>query len=165
MFSYAQLPDLLEGQMLQLVKDETIEYLIIDSRKLIASPRSLFFAIKGIRNDGHAHIAAVYEQGIRLFIVEHDIEKEKFPKANFFKVTSSVVALQNLAAAHRSQFDYPVIGITGSNGKTIIKEWLFQMLSSKFKCVKNPGSYNSQVGVPLSVWQISDQHELGIFEA
>lgn len=165
MFSYAQLPDLLEGQMLQLVKDETIEYPIIDSRKLIASPRSLFFAIKGIRNDGHAHIATVYEQGIRLFIVEHDIEKEKFPKASFFKVTSSVVALQNLAAAHRSQFDYPVIGITGSNGKTIIKEWLFQMLSSKFKCVKNPGSYNSQVGVPLSVWQMSDQHELGIFEA
>lgn len=165
MFSFSQLPDILEGKMLQHVTDEVIEYLIIDSRKLIASPRSLFFAIKGVRNDGHVHIATAYEQGIRLFIVEQDVEIEKFPAANFFKVTSSVNALQRLAITHRNQFDYPVIGITGSNGKTIIKEWLFQMLSSKFKCVKNPGSYNSQVGVPLSVWQMSDQHELGIFEA
>ncbi|MGB4974836.1 MAG: bifunctional UDP-N-acetylmuramoyl-tripeptide:D-alanyl-D-alanine ligase/alanine racemase [Cyclobacteriaceae bacterium] len=165
MFSFSQLPDLLKGQMLQLVEDGAIEYLIIDSRKLFASPRSIFFAIKGIRNDGHAHIGIAYEQGIRLFIVEQDIETEKFPQGNFFKVASSVKALQSLATAHRNQFDYPVIGITGSNGKTIIKEWLFQMLSAKFKCVKNPGSYNSQVGVPLSVWQMSTQHELGIFEA
>ncbi len=165
MFSFLQLPDIIEGKMLQQAKDEVIEYLIIDSRKLIASPRSLFFAIKGVRNDGHLHIATAYKQGIRLFIVEQDVEIEKFPAANFFKVISSVVALQNLAIAHRKQFDYPVIGITGSNGKTIIKEWLYQMLSTKFKCVKNPGSYNSQVGVPLSVWQMSDQHELGIFEA
>lgn len=151
--------------MLQLIRDESIEHLIIDSRKIIASPRSLFFAIKGVRNDGHHHISTLYEQGVRLFIVEQEIDTAKFPEGNFFKVTSSVSALQNIATAHRETFNYPVIGITGSNGKTIIKEWLFQMLSSGMKCVKNPGSYNSQVGVPLSVWQMSDQHELGIFEA
>ncbi|MEQ9413015.1 MAG: Mur ligase domain-containing protein [Cyclobacteriaceae bacterium] len=86
MVLFSQLPDLLAGQMVQLAKDEAIEYLIIDSRKLIASPRSLFFAIKGIRNDGHTHIATSYEQGIRLFIVERDVEKEKFPEANFLKL-------------------------------------------------------------------------------
>jgi len=165
MFFFSQLPDLLKGQMLQLAKDETIEYLIIDSRKLFASPRSIFFAIKGIRNDGHTHISTAYEQGIRLFIVEQDDDTGKFQEANFFKVASSVKKLQCLVTIHRNQLDYPEIGITGSNGKTIIKEWLFQMLSAKFKSVKNPGSYNSQVGVPLSVWQMSTQHELGIFEA
>ncbi len=165
MFYLSQLPSLLNGQLLQLVKDEIVEYLIIDSRKLFASPRSLFFAIKGVRNDGHTHITTAYEQGIRLFVVEKDIEAEKYPLASFIKVPSSIRALQSLATAHRSQFNYPVIGITGSNGKTIVKEWLFQMLSPKFKCVKNPGSYNSQVGVPLSVWQMNSMHELGIFEA
>lgn len=165
MFSFSQLPGVLNGQLLKLVNDVVVEYLIIDSRKLFASPRSLFFAIKGVRNDGHAHIATAYEQGIRLFVIEKDIETEKYPLASFIKVPSSISALQSLAIAHRIQFDYPVIGITGSNGKTIVKEWLFQMLSSKFKCVKNPGSYNSQVGVPLSIWQMSHTHNIGIFEA
>lgn len=151
--------------MLQLAKDEIVEYLLIDSRKLFASPRSLFFAIKGVRNDGHTHIATAYEQGIRLFIVEQDIAIEKYPLASFIKVASSTVALQTLATTHRNQFNYPVVGITGSNGKTTVKEWLYQLLSPKFKCVKNPGSYNSQVGVPLSVWQMNSMHELGIFEA
>lgn len=150
---------------MQLANDEGIEYLITDSRKILSSPKSLFFAISGVRNNGHDHIASTYEQGIRQFVVEKDIDVGQFPEANFIKVDSSIVALQKLVSIHREQFSYPVIGITGSNGKTIVKEWLFQLLSSNFKCVKNPGSYNSQVGVPLSVWQMSDQHELGIFEA
>ncbi|GAB1446793.1 bifunctional UDP-N-acetylmuramoyl-tripeptide:D-alanyl-D-alanine ligase/alanine racemase [Flammeovirgaceae bacterium] len=165
MLSFSQLPSILKGQVIQLAKDEIVEYLLIDSRKLFASPRSLFFAIKGVRNDGHAHIDTAYEQGIRLFIIEQNVEIEKYSLASFIKVASSVAALQALATIHRNQFNYPVVGITGSNGKTTVKEWLFQMLSPKFKCVKNPGSYNSQVGVPLSVWQMNSMHELGIFEA
>ena len=145
--------------------DEEIHYLLIDSRKVLSSSKSLFFAIKGVRNDGHDHIHSAYEQGIRQFVVEKEIEVKKYPLANFIKVSSSVNALQALAVAHRSMFNYPVIGITGSNGKTIVKEWLYQMLSTKYNCVKNPGSYNSQIGVPLSVWQMNDQHEVGIFEA
>ncbi|MEQ9231619.1 MAG: Mur ligase family protein, partial [Cyclobacteriaceae bacterium] len=156
---------IIDGQLLQMSQDEGIEFLITDSRKILASPRSLFFAIRGVRNNGHDHIASAYDQGVRQFVVEEDIDIKKFPFANFLKSQSSVTALQKLAAHHRSQFRYPVIGITGSNGKTIVKEWLYQMLSSKYKCVKNPGSYNSQIGVPLSVWQMSAQHELGIFEA
>jgi len=165
MFSFSQLPDLIEGHILQMANDECIEYLLIDSRKLLPSPRSLFFAIKGVRNDGHAHIGEAYREGIRMFVVEQDLETNQYPLACFVKVGSSIKALQELASAHRSQFDCPVIGITGSNGKTIVKEWLYQMLSSKFNCVKNPGSYNSQVGVPLSVWQMGARHELGMFEA
>ncbi|HCR52860.1 MAG TPA: bifunctional UDP-N-acetylmuramoyl-tripeptide:D-alanyl-D-alanine ligase/alanine racemase [Cytophagales bacterium] len=165
MISFAQLPGLLKGQLLQLAHDELIEHLVIDSRKLLASNRSLFFAIKGIRNDGHNHIFSAYQQGIRQFIVERDVDIAKYPDANFLKVASSINALHLLAAHHRNQFSYPVIGVTGSNGKTIVKEWLYQMLTSKYNCVKNPGSYNSQVGVPLSVWQMNDQHEMAIFEA
>lgn len=150
---------------MQLAKDESIEYLITDSRKILSSPRSLFFAISGVRNNGHDYIASAYEQGIRQFVIEQGIDVSKFPTANFIEVDSSIGALQKLASIHRQQFSYPVIGIAGSNGKTIVKEWLFQLLSSNYKCVKNPGSYNSQVGVPLSVWQMSEQHELGIFEA
>lgn len=165
MIIFSQLPVILNGQLIQLVLNEEIHYLLIDSRKVLSSSKSLFFAIKGVRNDGHDHIHSSYEQGVRQFVVEKEIDVKKYPLANFIKVTSSVLALQKLAIHHRSQFNYPVIGITGSNGKTIVKEWLYQMLSSKYNCVKNPGSYNSQIGVPLSIWQMNEQHEVGLFEA
>jgi alanine racemase len=89
----------------------------------------------------------------------------KFPNANFLQVSNVLTALQQLAANHRHQFSLSVIGITGSNGKTIIKEWLYQLLQFNYNIVRSPKSYNSQIGVPLSVWQISNQHTLGIFEA
>ncbi len=165
MVVFSQLPTLLNGQLIQLVLDEEIHYLLTDSRKVLSSSHSLFFAIKGVRNDGHEHIESAYEQGVRQFVVEKDIDVKKYPLANFIKVASAREALQALATHHRSGFHYPVIGITGSNGKTIVKEWLYQMLSADYNCVKNPGSYNSQIGVPLSVWQMNEQHELGIFEA
>lgn len=165
MIIFSQLSSILNGQLIQLVLDEEIHYLLIDSRKVLSSSKSLFFAINGVRNDGHDHILSAYDQGVRQFIVEREMDYKKYPLANFIKVRSSVSALQQLAIHHRSTFKYPVIGITGSNGKTIVKEWLYQMLSLKYNCVKNPGSYNSQIGVPLSVWQMNEQHEVGIFEA
>ena len=145
--------------------DHEIQYLVTDSRKIVASPRSLFFAIRGPRNDGHDHITEVYKQGVRSFVVEREIKPDAYPLASFVKVSSSVRALQQLAVWHRKKFTYPVVGITGSNGKTIVKEWLYQMLSNDYSCVKNPGSYNSQIGVPLSVWQMDSQHSMAIFEA
>lgn len=148
-----------------MAKDEVIQYLVTDSRKVLASPKSLFFAIKGVRNDGHEFIASLYEQGVRQFIVERKVDVRNYPDGNFYLAASSVNALQELATNHRVKFNYPVIGITGSNGKTIVKEWIYQLLSSEKKCVKNPGSYNSQIGVPLSVWLMNEDHELGIFEA
>lgn len=165
MLQFAQLSAICEGTILQLVKDRSIKDLIIDSRKAMLSEEAVFFAIAGDRHDGHAYISELYQKGIRQFVVEKPIEVRSLPEANMLLVHSSVQALQKLARSHRSNFSIPVIGITGSNGKTIIKEWLYQLLSSDYRIVKNPGSYNSQLGVPLSIWQMQSQHELGIFEA
>lgn len=164
MIRFSQLQSITGGKDLGFYKDLPVNTLIVDSRKAVHAPDALFFAIKGERHDGHQYIMDLYEQGVRQFIVE---ESPKFPlpQCNVLKVASPVRALQQIASAHRKQFNLPVIGITGSNGKTIIKEWLFQMLSRWEVVVKNPGSYNSQVGVPLSIWQLQKQHSLGIFEA
>jgi Alr-MurF fusion protein len=144
-----------------LVKD-----LLIDSRSLTSPLTSLFFAIKGKRHDGHIYLQELYVKGIRNFIVSRNPDNiEAFPDCNILLVDDTLKALQILAAAHRNKFNIPVIGITGSNGKTIIKEWLFQLLSPDKKIIRSPKSYNSQVGVPLSVWQMQEDHELAIFEA
>ena len=165
MFQFSQLPAICQGAILQIAKDRNVEDLVIDSRKAMLSEHALFFAISGERHDGHNYLAELYSKGIRQFIVERTISCENFPEANFLLVPSSVQALQRLVSAHRNEFSIPVIGITGSNGKTIIKEWLYQLLSPNYRIVKNPGSYNSQIGVPLSVWQMQSYHEVGIFEA
>lgn len=165
MFQFSQLAALCQGTILQIAKDRVIEDLVIDSRKAMLTEHALFFAIAGERHDGHAYLKELYAKGIRQFVVERKIAVEPFSGANFLLVSSSVKALQQLVSAHRSEFSIPVIGITGSNGKTIIKEWLYQLLSPDYRVVKNPGSYNSQIGVPLSVWQIQWHHQLGIFEA
>ncbi|MEK6781640.1 MAG: bifunctional UDP-N-acetylmuramoyl-tripeptide:D-alanyl-D-alanine ligase/alanine racemase [Bacteroidota bacterium] len=165
MITFQDVIILCQGNLIQLADDRKITYLVIDSRKAIVSEDALFFAIKGDRHDGHTFIASLYDLGIRQFIIENEFNALPFPKGNFLKVGSSIKALQQISAFHRSQFEIPVIGITGSNGKTIIKEWLYQLLSKDYKVVKNPGSYNSQIGVPLSIWQIQSHHQLGIFEA
>ncbi len=145
--------------------DAGISQLLTDSRKIITPAETIFFALPGPRRDGHDFIPLLYEKGVRYFIVSKKIDKAHFPKAIFLQVANTLDALQMVAAVHRSHFHYPVIGITGSNGKTIVKEWLWQVLSPDYRIVRSPKSYNSQVGVPLSVWQMSDQHNLAIFEA
>lgn len=148
-----------------IVSDSDIEHLLIDSRKIVFPKTSLFFAIPGTRRDGHDFIEEVYTRGVRNFVVLRGAGYTVYPDANFLIVTDVVAALQALAAWHRKQFHYPVIGITGSNGKTIVKEWLYQLLQNNYTIVRSPRSYNSQLGVPLSVWQMSDAHTLAIFEA
>ena len=152
------------AQPLQGHTDSVIQYLAIDSRNIVVPAQSLFFAIKGPRRSGISFISEVYQQGVRAFVVDEAIDESKYPDAVFFKVSNSVQALQQIAADHRKKFNIPIIGITGSNGKTIVKEWLYQLLQPDFNIVRSPRSYNSQIGVPLSVWQINSQHELGIFE-
>lgn len=141
-----------------------IEHLLTDSRKVYAPATSLFFALQGPRRDGHHFIPELYDKGVRFFVVTQ-IPDKKFPDALFLQVEDSLEALQLLAAYHRSQFSIPVIGITGSNGKTIVKEWLYQLLQTDFNIVRSPKSFNSQLGVPLSVWQMDHMHTLAIFEA
>ncbi len=163
--NFSELEKIGKGKIIQQVADLPITNLVIDSRKVLLSEGSLFIALAGPRNDGHDYIPHLYELGIRQFVVEKNIDVQKYPNANFFLAGSSLDALQNIAAAHRQENSMSVVGITGSNGKTIVKEWLYQLLSPDYNIVKNPGSYNSQVGVPLSVWAIQPYHQLGIFEA
>ncbi len=162
---FKELTNLVNGNALLLSEDRPIEILLIDSRKAVIGEGSVFFAIAGDRHDGHVFLKELYDLGVRQFVVERDVDIKLLKGSNILKVESSVIALQSIAANHRSQFSLPVIGITGSNGKTIVKEWLYQVLSPDLQIVRNPGSYNSQVGVPISVWQIQKNHELGIFEA
>ncbi len=148
-----------------VVENAMIENLVIDSRKIIFPNNSLFFALNSDRRDGHSFVEEAYQRGIRNFVVEKSFELNQFPNTNFLLVNDSLNALQTLAAMHRSQFQYPVIGVTGSNGKTIVKEWLNQLLCDDYAIVRSPRSYNSQIGVPLSIWQMNENHSLGIFEA
>lgn len=143
----------------------TIRTLITDSRKITDAPFALFFALKG-RRDGHLFIDDSYRAGIRSFVIsDPDFDRQLYADANFFLVKDTLLALQDLAAHHRGKFTYPVIGITGSNGKTIVKEWLYQLLAAENNIVRSPKSYNSQVGVPLSIWEMNEENDLAIFEA
>ena len=141
-----------------------INWLLIDSRSLCFPEETLFFALKTEKNDGHKYIEELYRRGVRNFVVE-SLPASGMEGANFLKVKSPLQALQALAAYHRSQLDIPVIGITGSNGKTTVKEWLYQLLSPDYNVCRSPRSYNSQVGVPLSVWLINPHNDLAIIEA
>lgn len=147
--------------------DANIGWLLTDSRSLCFPKETLFFAIKTIRNDGHKYIPELYRRGVRNFVVEDMPEDYAtlFPDTNFLRVVSPIKALQRLAERHRDEFNIPVIGITGSNGKTVVKEWLYQLLSPTFTVTRSPRSYNSQVGVPLSVWLMHGHTQIGIFEA
>jgi alanine racemase len=156
---------IIKGKWLVQHDNAFIEQLLIDSRKLIFPQTSLFFALKGPRRDGHSFITQLYTKGVRNFIVSEAVDVSRLADANIIQVTDPLQALQNLVAWHRKQFSLPVIGITGSNGKTIVKEWLNQLLDDAFTIIRSPKSYNSQIGVPLSVWPLNEQHELAIFEA
>src|SRR5262245_12193351 len=122
MIRFSQLSSICPGQVLQSAADKAVETLVTDSRKAVVSEGSLFFAVKGDRHDGHLFIKDLYQAGIRQFVVEREIDLKQFPKANVLKVDSSITALQKIAAHHREQFKIPLVGITGSNGKTIVKE-------------------------------------------
>ena len=151
----------LYGSSKNIIKD-----LLIDSRKLGNPSSSLFFAIKGERHDGHIYINDLYHKGVLHFVVNALPQNhEQLKNACFIVVVDTLHALQKLCSHHRKQYNIPVIGITGSNGKTIVKEWLYQLLREDKNIVRSPKSFNSQVGVPLSVWQMNEEHTLGIFEA
>ena len=147
--------------------DGQVSWLLTDSRSLCFPEETLFFALKTQRNDGHRYIQDLYNRGVRQFVVEQVPEhyEKLYPEANFLRVPHTLAALQRLAERHRDEFDLPIVGITGSNGKTMVKEWLYQLLLPSQRIVRSPRSYNSQIGVPLSVWLLNEQTEVGIFEA
>ncbi|MBR0201870.1 MAG: bifunctional UDP-N-acetylmuramoyl-tripeptide:D-alanyl-D-alanine ligase/alanine racemase [Bacteroidaceae bacterium] len=141
-----------------------IDWLLTDSRSLTFPEESLFFAIRTSKNDGHRFIGELYRRGVRNFVVEH-LPEMLMPDANYLRVASTMTALQQLARSHRERFDIPIVGITGSNGKTIVKEWLYQLTADDETVTRSPRSWNSQLGVPLSVWRLEQTTTLGIFEA
>lgn len=168
MYSIAQIQKITGGQfLLQNNEAAIVEHLLIDSRKLLFPATTLFFAIAGPRRQGHIFVRELYGKGVRNFAVNENftVTAEEYPDANVIAVPNVLHALQVVAAHHRAQFSFPVIGITGSNGKTIVKEWLYQLLQADYNIVRSPKSYNSQIGVPLSIWQMNAVNNLGIFEA
>ena len=149
-----------------IVYDSEIANLLTDSRTVLFPETTLFFALKTKTNDGHKYIGDLYKLGVRNFVVSAKHQEYKDLKnANFLVVKNTLKALQQLVAYHRKQFSIPVVGITGSNGKTVVKELLYQLMHTDFNIVRSPRSYNSQIGVPISVWEMDEQHTLGIFEA
>ncbi len=145
--------------------ESVINQFSIDSRTIINTADCLFVALKGERHNGHSYIAALYQRGVRCFLLSEEIDDALYPGAIFIQVENSLKALQMLAAHHRLKYTYPVLAITGSNGKTIIKEWLYSLLHQEQKVIRSPRSYNSQVGVPLSVLNMDEGYDLAIFEA
>ena len=144
--------------------DATIGWLLTDSRSLCFPEQTLFFALRTKRNDGHKYIDDLYRRGVRNFVVEQ-LPADSYEGASFLKVPSPLAALQRLAERHRDEFDIPIVGITGSNGKTWVKEWLYQLLRTERTVTRSPRSYNSQIGVPLSVWLLNENSRIGLFEA
>ncbi|WP_324672536.1 bifunctional UDP-N-acetylmuramoyl-tripeptide:D-alanyl-D-alanine ligase/alanine racemase [Hymenobacter sp. GOD-10R] len=170
MLTFSDLPALTGGTLLQAGPEGVaIHQLLLDSRRIGQPSGALFFAIRGAQHNGHRYLPDLYRRGVRLFVVDRleEVPGElgAYPDAGFLMVANSLAALQAVAAYHRRQFRIPIFGITGSNGKTIVKEWLAQLLSADDLICKSPRSYNSQVGVPLSVWELNSTHTLGIFEA
>ncbi len=164
-YTIEKIQSIIQAESFINLYNEHIEHLAIDSRKIVFPKTTLFFALRSYRKKGADFIDELYLRGVRNFVVEENFDSAKYQSCNFFKVADTLKALQQLATYHRSLFAYDVIGITGSNGKTIVKEWLNQMLHTDFNIVRSPRSYNSQIGVPLSIWQMSAGNNLAIFEA
>ncbi len=141
-----------------------VHWLLTDSRSLRSPEETMFFALVSAVGDGHRYISQLYQRGVRVFVISKQVDPVQ-PDAVYFLVSDTLAALQHLATYHRERFSIPVVGVAGSNGKTTVKEWLFQMLSPDFVVTRSPRSYNSQVGVPLSVWNLSSSTEVAIFEA
>lgn len=167
-----EITNILKGSQTCIVNNDLeVLQLLTDSRRSADLARSIFFAIPTKRNTGSRFVRDLYNRGVRNFVVpnnaspEHVQQFNQCREANFWFVSDVVFALQQLAAYHRNLFHIPVVGITGSNGKTIVKDWIVQLISTDCKTVASPRSYNSQIGVPLSVWQMTDEDELAVFEA
>lgn len=165
MYNAETISKVLKGELLQQTGTPEIEHIVLDSRKLNFAETSLFIPLISARRNAHQFIEELYEKGVSNFVISETIDLQKYPKANVILVKDTLQALHALVAWHRQHFHIPVIGVTGSNGKTIVKEWLYQLLEKDHNIVRSPKSYNSQTGVPLSVWQMRAENDLAIFEA
>ena len=169
-YTVKRIASIVEGELINNSNNDfVVKDLLFDSRLLVSPENTLFFSLKSHRNDGNKYIKELYDKGVKAFVVEDTISISKIIENNkdaiFIKVDDTLKALQKTAAYHRDNYNIPIIGITGSNGKTIVKEWLYQIIGQTMSATRSPKSYNSQIGVPLSVWQLNDLHDVAIFEA
>ena len=165
-YTLQQIATIAGGTVIHGKGESLVENILLDSRKLILAEKACFFALKGPHHNGHLYLQDMYLRGVRNFVVTRgEPLPENIPEANIAETSDTLSALQKLAAYHRNRFSYPVVAITGSNGKTIVKEWLNQLLQPDFRIVRSPRSFNSQVGVPLSLWQMDESFELALIEA
>lgn len=167
-YSIQEIAQVLEIETSELRnKKAEVSQLLTDSRSLTYPAETLFFALHTSNDDGHRYVKHLYNKGVRNFVVEYsgNIDINAMREANFLRVDSTLDAMQAIATYHRRRFNIPIIGITGSRGKTTVKEWLYQLLSEDYHIVRSPRSYNSQIGVPLSLWDIDDNTDLAIIEA
>jgi len=166
-YSIAEIASVVGGelQVSGISPEYPISGIFTDSRSMFQTENSLFIALRGARNDGHLFVPGLAEKGVKVFLISSFSGSFPSESVAFIHVQDTLEALQRLAAFHRLRFSFPVIGITGSNGKTVIKEWLHDLLSEQFDIVRSPRSYNSQVGVPLSVWLMQPENNLALFEA
>lgn len=164
-YSISQISQAIGGKRIGC-KESIVSWILTDSRSLFFPQQSIFFALQGTHDSGEKYVSQLYEKGVCNFVVTTPpADIENYSNANFLVVSNTLAALQKLAAWHRSSFQIPVVGITGSNGKTIVKEWLYHILENKYRITRSPRSYNSQIGVPLSVWRINQETELALIEA
>jgi len=163
-YSIKQVAEILNVKSFHEQNDAKINKLVMDSRIITDPEGSLFFALKAKRN-GHEYLKDAYAEGLRNFVISEEKYLNELPGANVLLVEDVLKSLQTLAGYNRQQYDLQVLGITGSNGKTMVKEWLYQLLAADFNIIRSPKSFNSQIGVPLSVWQIAEEHTMAIFEA
>ena len=164
-YTIEQIAEILQGKNHLPSPQSKVTRLLTDSRSLGFPEDTLFFAIKTRHGDGHNYIEELYKRGVKHFVVNDETLCSRYADANFIVVDNSLSALQALSAHHRREFNIPVVGITGSDGKTIVKEWLYQLTAGTYNVTRSPRSYNSQIGVPLSVWMLGEDSGLGIFEA
>ncbi len=165
-FTIENIAEITNGKIIQHTHKAAPAHLLLDSRKVLFAESTIFFAISNTHKNGSAFIEILYKKNVRSFVIDDaTFDFSVYADATFILVANVLHALQLLAIHHRNKFTLPVIGITGSNGKTIVKEWLYQLLQDDFNIVRSPKSYNSQIGVPLSVLQINETHTLAIFEA
>ena len=165
MYTIAAIEKVIVGDWMISNPKAKLDILLQDSRKLENASSTLFFAIKGEKLNGHDYIEEMYQKGVRNFVVQNDDKVKTLKDVNYVVVGSGLAAIQKLSAYHRQQFDIPVVAITGSNGKTIVKEWCHQVLQKDYNICRSPKSFNSQLGVPLSVWGLNSSHNIALFEA
>ena len=165
LYTVGQIKEILKADGRLAKPESRVTRLLTDSRSLTFPEETLFFAIRTKHGDGHDYVRALYRKGVRNFVVNDVAAFGDITDANFILTSDSLAALQAVARHHRSLFDIPIVGITGSDGKTIVKEWLYQLTAGTYNVTRSPRSYNSQIGVPLSVWMLNEESTLGIFEA